>query len=168
MITTDRLTLRKPQPHDWEPFRDFFVTERAQYVGGPFTVGGAWRHLSMMIGHWDMCGFGMCTVTKTGDDRAIGLVGHYQPADWPEPEIGWMVYDGYEGQGIAFEAAQAALRFAYDVLNWDTAVSYITPGNDRSVALASRLGATRDLAAEAADPRGKPCLIYRHPTQGAA
>lgn len=163
IITTQRLTLRKPVPEDWSAFRDFCLGARTDYIGGPFTLGSAWRHLAAMIGHWEMRGFGMMAVTETGQDRMIGMVGHYYPGDWPEREIGWLVFDRYEGQGIAHEAARAVVDHAFGALGWDTAVSYIDAGNTRSIALAERLGATRDVQAEASDPRDKPCVIYRHP-----
>ncbi|MGI9393987.1 MAG: GNAT family N-acetyltransferase, partial [Boseongicola sp.] len=88
----------------------------------------------------------------------------WYPEDWPEPEIGWTVWAAEaEGEGFAFEAAKAARDFAFRELGWTTAVSYIDDGNDRSVALAERLGAWRDDAAETPDNDEPPVLVYRHP-----
>jgi RimJ/RimL family protein N-acetyltransferase len=94
------------------------------------------------------------------------MAGPWYPASWPEKEIGWSLWSAEaEGKGIAFEAAQAARGFAYDVLEWDTAVSYIASDNARSIALAERLGARRDDAA--AHPGNTPCHVYRHPAPDA-
>ena len=68
-----------------------------------------------------------------------------------------------EGKGYAFEAAQAARAHAFDVLGWETAVSYIDPGNARSIELAERLGAVRD--PEAA-PFHEGDLVFRHSAPG--
>ena len=67
-----------------------------------------------------------------------------------------------EGKGIAFEAVQAARRYAYDVLAWDQPVSYIARDNARSMKLAERLGATLDPSAQHPFAH-KDILVYRHP-----
>lgn len=161
-LTTERLILRKPAARDVDTVMAFFQSDRAAHVGGPYTVGTAWRQFAAEVGHWDLLGFGMWAVTTKESDQIIGLVGPWCPADWPETEIGWLVFDGFVGKGYAFEAAQAALRHAFEVLDWDTAVSYVAKENSRSIALAERLGATYDPDATQPHP-GRPCLIYRHP-----
>ena len=91
-----------------------------------------------------------------------GLTGIWEPEGWPEPEIGWIMLAGFEGKGIAFEAATAARNHAYNVWNMAALTSNIMPGNTRSVALAERLGATLD--PQAAQPKpDAPILVYRHP-----
>jgi RimJ/RimL family protein N-acetyltransferase len=166
-LETERLILRQPQPKDWEGFRDFSMSDRAAGIGGPYTLGYAWRMFAAELGHWDIRGYGMFAVTTKDDDTALGFVGPWYPADWPETEIAWMVWDKAEGKGIAFEAAQAALDYAFNTLGWDTAVSYIAPGIDRSVALAQRLGAAHDPDAPQPKPDA-PCHVYRHPKPEAA
>ena len=161
VIETERLVLRAPAPQDAEAFVAFYGTERSQYVGGPMDPRTAWNFFGTEIGHWVMRGFGMFTVTRKGDDTPLGIVGHWFPPNWPEREIGWVLTDTAEGKGIAFEAARACVDHAYDVLGWDTIVSYIDPANARSIALAERLGATLDEAA--ATPKDDGTLVYRHP-----
>ena len=161
-LTTERLILRRPNGGDWPRVRDFFMSDRAEHIGGPHTLGKAWRNFAAEVGHWDILGFGMWAVTLKGDDTVLGLIGPWCPADWPETEIGWLIFDGSEGKGIAFEAARAAVDHAFSVLGWDTAVSYIDPANTRSRALAERLGATYDPNAPQPKP-DEPCLVYRHP-----
>ena len=81
------------------------------------------------------------------DDRGpttnvpLGFCGPYFPDDLPEPEIAWTVFAAAEGRGIALEAAAASRAYAYETLGWTTAISMITKGNERSEALAKRLGA---------------------------
>ncbi|PSL22288.1 GNAT family N-acetyltransferase [Shimia abyssi] len=164
-LTTDRLILRKPDARDTDAAVTFFQSERACYVGGPFSLGGAWRHFASEIGHWDIRGYGLWAVVRksTPDATAIGLVGAWYPADWPEFEIGWLIFDAAnQGQGFAFEAARAALGHAFTDLRQPTVVSYIDAENTASIALAERLGATLDATARQPKPE-KPCLIYRHP-----
>jgi len=164
MIATERLVLRRPLPRDWDAFRDFMMSERAAMFGSHRNLGKAFRSFAAELGHWDIFGFGMFAVTRKGEDRAVALVGPWNPPDWPERELGWMVLDGAaEGQGIAREAAEGALRHIWSELGWDTVVSYIAEGNDRSVALAERLGARLDPQAVAPEAPGKTVLVYRHP-----
>ena len=166
-LETNRLTLRKPGPQDTDRAIAFFTGDRAQYVGGPYTAGKAWRHFASEIGHWDILGFGMWAFCLKGTDTALGLAGPWCPIDWPENEIGWLTFDGGEGHGYAYEAADAALTHAFGTLGWSTAVSYVDADNARSVALAERLGASLD--PDAVQPKPEhPCLIYRHPARGAA
>ncbi|MBI1417588.1 MAG: GNAT family N-acetyltransferase [Limimaricola sp.] len=169
-LQTPRLVLRRPAPRDWPAWNGFFQSERSAGVGGPRSLGASWRGFAGELGHWEIFGYGMWAVTLRGDatDTAVGLVGPWTPADWPETEIGWMIWDDkIEGTGIATEAARAALTHAWDVLGWTTIVSYIAPDNARSIRLAEKLGATLDPAAPQPKPDA-PVLVYRHPRPRAA
>ncbi|MFT4959274.1 MAG: RimJ/RimL family protein N-acetyltransferase [Paracoccaceae bacterium] len=171
-LETERLILRGPKPADFRAIANFFGSDRSRFVGGPKPIGGAWQFLTMMTGHWQMRQFGMWVITENHDDTGLGdtglgLVGFYYPVGWPEREIGWHIWsEETEGKGYAFEAAQAALDHAKTVLNWTTLVSYIAPDNARSIALAERLGATPDTAANL--PETGDCACYRHPMGEAA
>jgi RimJ/RimL family protein N-acetyltransferase len=160
-LETDRLILRRPNPEDWEPCRDFFMSDRAAGIGGPDTLGAAWRAFAVKLGHWDIHGFGMWTVTVKGDDTGIGSIGGWYPADWPEKEIGWTIWSpAHEGRGIALEATRAAIHHAFHALKWDTAVSYIRDQNSRAIALATHLGALPDPDAKQLRDGTQ---TYRHP-----
>ena len=67
-------------------------------------------------------------------------------------ELGWLLYDGYEGQGYATEAAAALRDWAFGTLGLETLVSYCDPDNAASIAVAERLGAVRDPLAARQDP----------------
>ena len=70
----------------------------------------AWKSFAKEIVDWSLGGSGHWTVERDG--TAIGLVGFSQPDDYTEPEIGWTLYDGFEGQGYATEAAGLAISWA--------------------------------------------------------
>ena len=164
MIETARLLLRRPVPADWDAFRDFMFSDRAAIFGSHRNLGKSFRSFAAELGHWEFFGFGMFAVTRKGEDRAVALVGPWNPPDWPERELGWMVLDAAaEGQGIAREAATGALRHIWTALQWPTVVSYIAEGNARSVALAERLGAALDPEAEMPEVAGQRLMVYRHP-----
>lgn len=164
VLITERLTLRAPASRDWPAFDAFLASPRARFIrSSDYGLAQTWRAFGHVIGHWVLRGFGNFIFTLKGSDTALGMTGPWFPAEWPEREIGWTVWDAAaEGKGYAFEAAQAARAYAYGTLGWTTAVSYVDPANTRSAALAERLGARLDPAA--AHPAGdKPCLVYRHP-----
>lgn len=162
ILTTPNLTLRMPDARDAPAAMEFFQSDRSSMVGGPLTKGKAWRHFAAEVGHWTIMGCGMWAVVDNASGQTAGLIGPWCPADWPENEIGWVTFAGFEGRGIALEAARAAIDDAFTRLSWDTAVSYIDPDNIRSIALAERLGATLDANAPQPKP-DQPCLVYRHP-----
>ena len=145
-LETERLILRKPEGRDWDAFRDFALSGGMDLINGGVDEGQAWRQFASELGHWDIRGFGMWTVTMKGGDLAIGLVGPWYPVDWPDTEIGWSVFPGAESKGIAFEAARAARLHAYQTLGWTRIVSYIAAENIRSIRLAERRRLSYDVS----------------------
>ncbi len=160
-LDTERLILRAPQQADFPPFAAFYAGERSHFVGGPLTAELAWRMLAMEIGHWQLRGFGRWIVERRADGATIGLVGLFEPHGWPEPEIGWDLFDGFEGHGYATEAARAVRDHAFGTLRWTTAISLVKPANTGSAAVCARLGARRD--GTFTHERHGPMHIYRHP-----
>ncbi len=73
-----------------------------------------------------------------------GLVSLNPPFAVGEPELGWILWEGFDGHGYAGEAAEAALRFVWGELGWTTLVSGIHEANAKSIRLAERLGACLD------------------------
>lgn len=163
VLETDRLTLRAPGAQDWPQWQAMMASDRSRFIRpDDMDEGKAWRAFGHIIGHWVMRGYGSFIITRTGDGTALGMTGPWHPAGWPERELGWSIWSAEaEGQGIAFEAAQAARDYAFATLGWETAVSYVARENVRSIALAERLGAMPD--AGAARPNQSDCLVFRHP-----
>ncbi|WP_299828184.1 GNAT family N-acetyltransferase [uncultured Roseobacter sp.] len=166
VITTDRLILRAPTEGDVAAFAGFYASEAAQFVGGPMKDFEVWRYTAEVLGHWQLRGFGRWMVERKDTPGAIGLVGLHAPLDWPEPEVGWMLWGG-NGKGYASEAGRAARHFAYDTLGMTTLISQIAPGNAASVRVAERMGATREMP-DNVHPVYGTLQVYRHPGPEAA
>lgn len=94
IVETERLVLRQPTVDDGQAYVDFFMSDRCKYIEGPMNERDAWRAFYTEAGHWDLRGFGMFAVTVRGSDEAVGMVGPWFPHTWPEPELGWIVYEG--------------------------------------------------------------------------
>ncbi|MGH1354681.1 MAG: GNAT family N-acetyltransferase [Thalassovita sp.] len=164
ILETDRLILRGPRREDAEPLMDFLCDlDRAKGFGASDNRSDAWRWFALNIGHWQLHGYGYLTIEDKSSGAAAGITGIWNPHGWPEPELGWVVFAGFEGKGIAYEAAQRARDWAYapDGLGMTTLTSNIVPGNTRSIALAERLGATYERTYQNVE-MGED-LMYRHP-----
>ena len=98
----------------------------------------------MLLGHWQLRGFGMWAVAeRERPELLIGRLGPHQPEGWPDFEIGWAIARAHWGRGYATEGAAAAVRYAFEVLGRPRIVSLIDPANTRSAAVALRLGERR-------------------------
>ena len=155
------MVLRPHKPADFEPLWAFFQSGRAQYVAPVASKSDYWYGFGAEIASWDLYGTGSWAVDVDG--AFAGQIGILQPPHFPELEIGWILFDGFEGRGVAHEGARLALDWYWANRAGETLVSYIDPGNARSIALAERLGAAHD--PDAMLPEGESAeetLVYRH------
>ncbi len=162
-LDTERLILRAPLRADFEVYAEIMSTARVKYVFGTLNRRQAWDVFASDAAGWVVDGFGCWTAVDRETGTPMVFLGFTKPERYPELELGWMTSAAAEGKGYAFEAAQAAQAWGFDALNMDTFVSYITPENARSIALAERLGATFD--PNAARPTGESpaeTSVYRH------
>lgn len=147
LIKTERLTLRRLQPQDLESWDNFFLSDRACFVGGGRQVSPdlSWRVFATFLGHWDLWGTGPFVIVMAGKAGPVGMAGPWMPRGWPEKELTWSLWDqSCEGQGLASEAVRALRRHVYDELGWTRAVSYVDPSNKRSIKLCKSLGCAED------------------------
>ncbi len=159
-LATDRLILRAPLRADFAPYAAFWASARSVHEGGPRDLRGAWEDFAAGFGLWAIEAIGTWSLEDRASGAFAGVVGFYHPVDFPELEIGWTVLDGYEGRGLAYEAAMAARGWGYDERGLTTLVSYIDPANARSLRLAERMGARRDPSAAGVDAGD---VVMRHP-----
>ena len=160
VLTTERLTLRPPKMADFEGFAAFLASPRSRFVGGPGRDREAsWRAFAHLAGMWHLRGYGPFATVLEGE--TIGMAGPWRPDGIPEPEMSYTLWsDAHEGRGLMAEAVTEAVRWSWEVAALPSLVSYIDPGNRRSVALARSVGAALDPAAEASEPG---VHVYRHP-----
>jgi RimJ/RimL family protein N-acetyltransferase len=70
------------------------------------------------------------------------------------PEVGWFLGQRWWGTGLAGEAGQAILRYAFVALALPVVIARVHPDNDASLRLAERLGFIgREPLGDAANPR---------------
>lgn len=85
-------------------------------------------------------------VRYVGDRRVrasgqfIGRAGIINPAEWPGPEVGYLLGRAWWGRGYATEAARAAMDWGFREIGFDDLLSLIDPNNRASIGVATRLG----------------------------
>ena len=140
-IETERLVLRLPEAGDVQPMFDIHQDpEVMRFVGKPGTITVAWRNVAMMIGHWQMLGYGMWIIENRADGQVIGRAGLWNEAGGPGLELGWLVRRSAWGRGFATEASRAALDWAWRHLDTDHIISVIHAENAQSIRIAEKLG----------------------------
>lgn len=159
-LETPRLVLRAPRAEEFEAYAALFASERAVHMGRRGR-NAAWKEFAAELGHWPLFGFGPWHLERKSDGALVGAVSLLRHVSYPETEIGWHLYDGFEGHGYAEEAARTARDWAFGQLGLPTLVSYIDAENSRSIALAERLGAVLDPQAKGEEEGD---LVYRHPS----
>ena len=165
-LETARLILRGFTPADVEPYvRMLADPEVARFLGDgrPLNRADAWRQLAMIIGHWELRGFGLWAVEERASGRLIGRIGCHEPEGWPGFELGYVLAREAWGQGLAREGAAAALDHARRVLKRNAIISLIRPANRPSIALATHFGAQRTGSVEFF---GAPTEVYTYPLSG--
>ena len=143
-LQTDRLTLRAPRVEDFDLFKDFALSDRTAFIGGPFNIKDANRMWGNLAGMWVLRGYGSF-VACLKDGTPVGSMGCWHPIIWPEHEFGWTLWSAdHEGKGYVTEALRIIMPWAWDVMGVKTAVSYIDEPNLASANVAKSLGAVFD------------------------
>ncbi len=160
-LSTDRLNLREYAVGDFESFAGLYASPRSQFADGPAPRSTAWTWFAAGAGRWQLVGYGAWAVDRKSDGACVGVVSLNHPvSEGEERELGWLLWEKFEGLGYAQEAAAEAKRFAFDELQFSTLVSYIDRDNDKSIRLAKKLGATLDAKATAGID--EKTLVFRH------
>ena len=129
---------------------------------GPLSPKKSWGVFCHDIAQWSLFGHG-ALMLETADGDCVGQVGINDGPLFPEKELGWLLYDGFEGKGYALEAAAAMHRWAFQERHFDTLVSYIDPNNFRSAKIAEKLNGVLDKTAPRTVPED---LVYRYVAHG--
>ncbi len=146
-IETVRLLLRRLEESDRDAFGaiwsdpDIWRPLGARAAPGEEFVRERLRH---HLEHWRDHGFGLWALLEHGSDLVAGWVGPAHPSGVPdlgrEVEVGWALLPSSRGRGLATESARIAVAAAFSELAAPRVISLVHPGNERSIAVAARLG----------------------------
>jgi RimJ/RimL family protein N-acetyltransferase len=144
--TTERLTLRPPEPGDGPGYRALLMHPTIGKWLRPRPLqpfepadGDAWLREDQ--DHWERFGFAPWAVIETASGDYLGRVGlrWTKVGDGPGIEVLWAIAPDRHGEGFAAEAATAALAFG-DELELDEVVAMILPSNAASRRVADKIG----------------------------
>lgn len=166
-LHTDRLVLRAFAEGDLDVYAAMCADEEVMRhigSGGAVDRDVAWRQMALFAGHWVLRGYGMWAVVEKATGTLVGRAGFLNPEGWPANELGWLLARPYWGRGYAYEAALAARRHGREAHGLSgKLISLIRESNQRSIALAQRLGAECE---GSIDFMGSTAQVWRHPPQG--
>jgi RimJ/RimL family protein N-acetyltransferase len=163
VLTTPRLVLRGFEAADWDAFAEINADAAVRgWLGGALLSREQTRaQMETILGQWALRGYGLFAVELGG--RFAGRVGILHPADWPEPELAWMIAAPFWGNGLATEAAACVRDWMFASFAAERLVSYILPENARSRRVADKLGAVREVRIVL---RGFESDVWVHPRPG--
>ena len=111
---------------------------------GPLARDDAASTVARYEHHWDVFGFGRFAVDDRTSGQLVGRVGVMRQPDWaatPEQdEIGWVVRADRSRDGLATEAAAAAIADAFDRVGLGRIVSFTLPENTASRRVMDKCG----------------------------
>jgi RimJ/RimL family protein N-acetyltransferase len=146
-LETERLVLDQWQSADWMDFRPIATdVEVMRYITGgvPWTDEQIRGFVDRQVKLYSERKFCRWKLLRKPERELIGFCGVGFWRDAPEPEIGWWLERKSWGQGLATEAARAALQHAFEHAGLDQIISVARPENTASIRIMKKLGMTRD------------------------
>jgi len=147
ILETPRLILRGWRPEDLAPYAAMMADAgTARFItrkGLPYSQDQTWAEMALIVGHWQLLGFGLFVVEERAGGAFLGRVGPLRPPGYPGLEIAWGLAHAARGKGFAVEAARAAIDWSFETFPLTRIVSLIHPDNFASQRVAERLGERR-------------------------
>jgi RimJ/RimL family protein N-acetyltransferase len=165
VLTTERLVLRWLSSEDAEfIFELMNDPDWLRYIGdrGIRTVDDARGFIaSGPVAMYARLGFGLYAVELREAHTPIGICGLIK-RDWLEGvDVGFAFLPAFRGMGYAREAAAATLEYARTTLGLDRILAIVSPENDDSVRLLTRLGLAFERMGRAAPEAPEVCVYGR-------
>jgi RimJ/RimL family protein N-acetyltransferase len=139
VLETERLRLRRFRPDDAATLDRWAGDPDFQRHLGEARPGE--ESLERFEEHWRRHGFGLVAVEWRETGELVGRSGVAFHRIWPDdPEVGWAVDPAWWGRGIATEAGDACVRWAFGELGHERLVSICVPENVASRRVMAKLG----------------------------
>ncbi len=166
-LQTPRLVLRRWREEDIAPLAAINADPEVMRWIGTGTVRSLQQTRASVKAFeraWDAAGMGLFALEIRATGELAGLAGlaipHFLPEIMPAVEVAWRLGKPYWGQGIATEAARAALEFGLLSRDLAAIVAIVQIGNGASERVMQKIGMHFDR--ETADPTsGRPVRVYQ-------
>jgi RimJ/RimL family protein N-acetyltransferase len=141
-IETERLLLRPLTIDDLDELIALHAEPALQRFMGPFDRARLTEWVSLVERDWAQHGYGRAVVLDRVTGRFLGRAGLKRWLELDETDIGWILHPDNWGRGLATEAARALARWGFENLDVPYLIAMIRADNQRSLAVAERLGMT--------------------------
>jgi len=150
-LCTPRAVLRHWRDDDREPFAELNADpDVMEHFPKVLTRADSDAFVDRIMAGLTERAWGLWAVEVTATGGFAGFVGlnpvTFDARFTPAVEIGWRLGRSYWGQGIATEAARAALSYAFGTLALDEVVSFTSTTNLRSQRVMQKVGMHHDPA----------------------
>ncbi|MEA2484163.1 MAG: hypothetical protein QOC55_2110 [Thermoleophilaceae bacterium] len=142
-ITTERLLLRPLVEADVDELVALHADAESRRFLGALDRDEALRRVRDSEREWRERGHGRAAIVHRESGRFLGRSGLKHITHFDEVEIAWALHRDVWGQGYATEAARAWIEWGFASLDAPYFTAMIEPQNERSFAVAARLGMTR-------------------------
>ena len=144
-LQTARLTLRQFTLADVGALHQILQTPdimRYFPTPGTPTYERTERIVVRQLEQWQSVGYGWWALTSgnSGDEQLIGWCGLQFLPDTNETEVGYLLAPPFWGQGLATEAARAALTFGFDRFAFPEVIGITHPDNIASQRVLQKAG----------------------------
>ncbi|MBC8375749.1 MAG: GNAT family N-acetyltransferase [FCB group bacterium] len=144
ILETKRLLLRRMTLED----NDFILEllngpKWVKYIGSRDvdTLEQARDYLeTRVLPSYEALGFGFYIIERLSDQIRVGNCGLTHRDGMEHADIGYSLLEQYEGQGYAYEAASAVLKYGFETHKLDHIEAIATSNNRRSLHLLRKLG----------------------------
>ncbi len=130
-VLTPRLRLRRLEDGDRQIIRRMDADPEIMGAAGVRTAEESDRFVAEQIGHWERNGFGVWMAFDRISQVCVGRGGlrHVTVAGEDVVQVGYGLFPGFWGHGLATEMTMASIRVAFDVLHLPRLVAIVLPVN---------------------------------------
>lgn len=129
----------------WDP--EVVAQKQVTLLEPPGGLALARKNTADMVRQWEQRGYGFWAVVEKATGEVIGCVGFYHPQrPWPGVDLGWVIHRSRRGNGLATEAARAALDWIWKHTQVERVISLMDPDDRRSIRIAIKIGECFDRA----------------------
>ncbi|HEY9669301.1 MAG TPA: GNAT family N-acetyltransferase [Coleofasciculaceae cyanobacterium] len=142
-IETPRLRLRQFTPDDAKDlYRIYSDPELFKYMSNEKPL--LWKQTRGFIGawneNWKRYNFGVWAIVYKKNKKLIGHCGLKFLENTSEVQIGYLLLKSYWGRGLGTEAAAAALKYGFEVIELPKIVAIAKPANIASRRVMEKIG----------------------------
>lgn len=138
LFTTERLSVRKFRPKDWEDLAEILTDPEVTYFEPyeTFTREACVKEAAFFAGSDEFYAVVL-------DEKVIGKI-YFSKRDYGTYEIGYTFGAKFQGKGYACESVKGMMAYAFKNIGVRRIIAEVNTRNDKSNRLVERLGMRRE------------------------